>query len=214
MSLMQKVSNLTDKEWSELLIGEWTVSGVLRQVGVKSTADSRLRKVVNEAAERLQLVRPASVFRSHKEYSVEQVREAVNNAICWSDVLRALDLSPYGSNSKTVKGLVKKYGLDISHFDVKAAYRRGKDVELTIADVFVANSTAHRSTVRRLVHKHNLLPYKCVKCGLEGLWQGEELNLQLDHIDGDPSNNQLQNLRFLCPNCHSQTETFGRKKRE
>jgi 5-methylcytosine-specific restriction endonuclease McrA len=68
--------------------------------------------------------------------------------------------------------------------------------------------------IRRYIIKHNLLPYVCVKCKNEGTWQGEELVLELDHINGDCLNNSLENLRWLCPNCHTQTPTWRGKARE
>jgi 5-methylcytosine-specific restriction endonuclease McrA len=49
----------------------------------------------------------------------------------------------------------------------------------------------------------------CVECGQTSTWNNKPLVLQLDHIDGNSDNNQLSNLRLLCPNCHTQTETFG-----
>lgn len=53
--------------------------------------------------------------------------------------------------------------------------------------------------------------YKCSFCGIGPKWYGKSLTLQLDHINGDNKNNSLENLRWLCPNCHSQTETWGSK---
>lgn len=51
----------------------------------------------------------------------------------------------------------------------------------------------------------------CVLCGIGEFWQGQPLTLQVDHINGDRYNNSLDNLRVLCPNCHSQTPTFNGK---
>ena len=53
---------------------------------------------------------------------------------------------------------------------------------------------------------------KCQECGIDS-WNGKDIKCQVDHTDGDSTNNKLENLRLLCPNCHSQTETFaGRNK--
>ena len=65
--------------------------------------------------------------------------------------------------------------------------------------------------VRNLVLKKGLLEYICAKCGLGAEWRGESLTLQLDHISGDRRDNRLENLRFLCPNCHTQTDTYASK---
>ena len=70
--------------------------------------------------------------------------------------------------------------------------------------------TGH-NTRDRLI-RNNLLEYKCAICGNTGIWNNQSLTLEVDHINGDHQDNRIENLRFLCPNCHAQTETFrGRK---
>lgn len=63
---------------------------------------------------------------------------------------------------------------------------------------------------KRLV-KEDVKEYRCEKCGIVD-WNGQPISLQLDHVDGCSTNHRRDNLRLLCPNCHSQTPTHGSKK--
>lgn len=67
---------------------------------------------------------------------------------------------------------------------------------------------AHGSARKRLLEETN---YTCQKCGTGNNWEGEPLSLELDHIDGNNKNRKRENLRILCPNCHSQTPTHRSK---
>lgn len=78
--------------------------------------------------------------------------------------------------------------------------------------VFTEGSTYSNEMVKQRIVVNNLLEYKCCKCGIDS-WYDETLVLDLDHINGNNRDNRLENLRFLCPNCHSQTDTYkGRNK--
>jgi 5-methylcytosine-specific restriction endonuclease McrA len=80
--------------------------------------------------------------------------------------------------------------------------------------ILVENSTyVTTSSLKDRLVKDGLLEYKCVKCKNEGIHMGECLSLQLDHINGIRNDHRLENLRILCPNCHSQTKTYGSKNR-
>ena len=75
-------------------------------------------------------------------------------------------------------------------------------------EVFVKNSPVTQKVLRGYVERHQVLEYKCIKCGCDGNWQNGKIALEIDHIDGDNTNNQLSNLRYLCPNCHALTDTY------
>lgn len=128
-----------------------------------------------------------------------------------SEVLRKLGLGTVGSNYATLNKYIIKYGLDVSHFDPywsnisKIATPYPDDV------VFIDNSTVQRSVVRKKIIQRELLPYKCAQCGITDIWNGKLLVLQLEHKNGRANDHRLVNLEFLCPNCHSQTDTYAGK---
>ena len=82
---------------------------------------------------------------------------------------------------------------------------------LTNEEVFVENSFYARHNIKRRIIQQKLIPYICSDCSNTGNHNGKPLSLQLDHINGKAEDNRLENLRFLCPNCHSQTDTYAGK---
>ena len=78
-------------------------------------------------------------------------------------------------------------------------------------DVFVENSTYARHHIKRRIIQKKLLDYVCSECNLGDNWNGKPLSLQLDHINGINNDHRLCNLRFLCPNCHTQQDTYAAK---
>ena len=75
----------------------------------------------------------------------------------------------------------------------------------------VENSTYSNTHLKKRLINDGVLEYSCQICGNIGEWNGNPMSLQLDHINGVNNDNRLKNLRFLCPNCHSQTNTYGGK---
>jgi len=81
-------------------------------------------------------------------------------------------------------------------------------------NVFVENSSARNGAIKNILLAENIKSYQCTECGLEDEWNGKPITLELDHINGIRDDNRIKNLRFLCPNCHSQTPTYkGRQNK-
>jgi len=87
------------------------------------------------------------------------------------------------------------------------------DIRTSWEDILVENSTYDNSSLKCRIMKENILPNICVLCGQLPEHNGMALVLQLDHINGINNDNRIENLRILCPNCHTQTDTWGRKDR-
>lgn len=90
--------------------------------------------------------------------------------------------------------------------------KRGKNCRICTRidhnDLFVSDCKHTRHVVKIAIIRDKLIPYQCSLCNLIDSWNDKPITLQLDHINGINNDNRLINLRFLCPNCHSQTETF------
>lgn len=77
-----------------------------------------------------------------------------------------------------------------------------------LEEIFCENSQVSRSRIKKLLISLSLAEYVCGICNMDPIWNGKSLSLHIDHINGIRNDNRLENLRFLCPNCHSQTETY------
>lgn len=145
------------------------------------------------------------------------IREAVAHSQSLAGVMRYLGIKPSGGQQASLKRRIERYQIDCAHFTGQG-HRKGKPDPKRLAyhQVLVNRKGYHHrqkaSTLRRALCESGR-PYRCAGCDNDGLWRGKELLLQVDHIDGDVLNDVADNLRLLCPNCHSQTETFGSRNR-
>lgn len=97
---------------------------------------------------------------------------------------------------------------NLTKFDFEEQQRKAQETKLLKSWSRPYEEMSHDSVRRRLLAERN---YTCEQCGCGHIWNGKPLSLELDHIDGNSVNNKLENLRILCPNCHSQTPTHRSK---
>jgi 5-methylcytosine-specific restriction endonuclease McrA len=145
------------------------------------------------------------------QVSDEQFKEIVQANTGCAAVMRQLGFKCINGNSRVaVKRRIVELAIDTSHW---CGNTENAHIANTTSheEYFAKNKPHSGGHLRERLLKHNLLPYKCAICGNKGEWLGKELRLQVDHINGDHNDNQLHNLRFLCPNCHAQTDTFAGK---
>lgn len=142
--------------------------------------------------------------------SKEELEEIVDSSKTLQEVLRKIGYSSVsGANRNTVQKRIDKYNISTEHFTKGVS----NGIQRTEENVFCVNSTATQATLRRWYIKGNYTEYKCSICGQEPFWNNKPLTLTLDHIDGNNTNDILSNLRWVCPNCDRQLDTFGSKNK-
>lgn len=151
------------------------------------------------------------LYNSLQEVPLQTLKNIILISESRSDVFRRLSMTPRGAKFKTLNKLILKNNIDISHFKKSGEINRRKNSlkESDLKNIFKENSP--NSRIKHYILKFNLIEHKCSACELGNIWNNKPLTLQLDHINGISSDNRLENLRFLCPNCHTQTETYGSK---
>lgn len=158
-----------------------------------------------------------------ENFSKEEFEVIINKSKKWCEVCENLGI--YDKHDKYVPYLRKildYLNIDYSFLDspynkyTNLKNRRNKYTKFKDEEIFVKNPPVGIGTIRRRYFSGKFSEYKCAICGMEPFWNGEKLILTLDHIDGDTNNNELSNLRWVCPNCDRQLPTYaGRnKKRE
>ena len=141
-------------------------------------------------------------------YTEEELKQIIELSNSYRELARKLGYTSFsGDLYNTLKEKVSNF--DTSHFNKNAT-----PIKRTVENVFIENSTADQSTLRRWYIKGEYTPYICSICGQKPIWQDKELTLILDHINGSNHDNRLENLRWVCPNCNQQLDTTNGKNKK
>lgn len=138
-----------------------------------------------------------------------EIREWVSQSLPKAEIARRLSCKV-----DTLNSYLKKLSIDYSGNKQRKGFIRPdiQDGYKDSSNYLFKGSAITSSKLRIKLIRDGIKQQKCEHCGLSE-WMGSPIPLELDHIDGDHYNNELSNLRILCPNCHALTPTHsGRNK--
>lgn len=144
--------------------------------------------------------------------------EALKNSSSIAKAIKSIGLVPAGGNYQTAKALIKKYDIDVSHmngrgWNVGDKMGLSKINTIPLDKILVENST-YKSTyhLKKRLFSSGVKEKSCECCGLTE-WLGKEISLELHHENGERTDNRIENIKILCPNCHAMTDNYRGKNK-
>jgi hypothetical protein len=212
---MPRARSWTDEQLVAAVAASRNLSEVCRRLGIRPGKYDVLRAHIRRLGIDASHLPRASAGspRTSRRFRDEDLIEAVKIERTVHGVLRRLGYSTSGGMFRYVVAHIRRLELDTSHF-VGQRWARGlrrPSTKITPLDqLLVKGSTTTSGNLRRRLIAAGMKPAHCEECGLTE-WRDNRLPLCLDHVNGDHTDNRLENLRILCPNCHAITETWCRR---
>ncbi len=145
-----------------------------------------------------------------------KLQRVVSKSDTLAKILKHFGLVNKGGNCRTLKNRLNADNIDYSHIPLGRDSNRNRPKggkQYPLKEILVRNSFyINRVSLRKRLLDEKLLVEQCYNCGLGPEWDGEPLRLQLHHVNGDGRDHRISNIRLLCPNCHSQTDSFAGRK--
>lgn len=205
MTNREKIEALSGKKLASKVRNSNSFAELYRNLEVAD--NGTLREVVKNQLDKYKI--KTSHFGSLKEEDIEyieKIRQACKVSKSVYGVIKNLGLRSTGSRHQEIKRIIKNNKIDISHFTGRASNRLRFKKPLN--ELLQYDTEVESSHLKKRILQENIIENKCSRCNISE-WQGEKLSLILDHISGDRRDNRLENLRLLCPNCNSLTDTFS-----
>lgn len=144
------------------------------------------------------------------------LREIVEKSSSFNAILKFFGIDNRSASYHALKRRLNQDNISFDHINTGLSSNKGRKFlgrkKIPLKDILIENSLCSRSWLKTRLLKESLLINKCSKCSLGPEWNGEKLSLQIDHINGVSNDNRIENLRILCPNCHSQTDSFAGRR--
>lgn len=208
---------MTKKEFIKAVKESYTMKEVMLKLGMKSYGGnySKFVKInsikYNVDISHLRLRRKKVKRNKINDVSDDIFIEAVKTSKSHTQLMSKINVAGGGNRWRLINERIEKLNLDIQHFIKAGENFKGNPQPwrklIPLENMLIKNSTYSNDMIKRRLLSADLLKYRCGICLLDN-WNNKSIVLQLDHINGDNRDNRLENLRLLCPNCHSQTSTY------
>jgi hypothetical protein len=142
-----------------------------------------------------------------------QINETEFKEVVYSSMTMAQASAKLGLHFNTFKRIAVKLGVYNPNQSGKGIKKDMSSITIPLTEILEGKHPSYQTyKLKNRMLKEGILINICSECGISE-WNGKSISLELDHVDGVRTNHKLENLRLLCPNCHSQTDTYRSKNR-